>query len=91
MRKYKSNYLKQYVRKLKKKDRKTNNVDLRTLIKLSMYDVAGYKYVCIQRGTTGPIIVGKTKEEVKKSILAVNSNKDFNKWSNRVKKSCQKS
>lgn len=91
MRKYKSNYLKPYVRRIKDNDLKASsrNMDLRTYMRLGMAKEFGFRYVMVQRGA-GVIQVGKSKEELKKNILVVDSNKGFNKWTNRIKKQCQR-
>lgn len=91
MRKYKSNYLKPYVRRIKDNDLKASSrdMDFRTFMRLGMSKEFGFKYVMVQRGA-GIIQVGRSKEELKKSILVVKGNKSFNEWANRIKKQCQR-
>lgn len=90
MRKHKSNFLKPYIRKIKRSDIGAKNVDLRTAIRLAMADEMGFKYVMVQRGASGPVMVGRSKQELKRSLLVIRSNKGFNVWANRIKNRSQK-
>lgn len=87
MRKYKSSYGKPYIRKITPKDRENTNCDFTTFIAMSFNST---KYVIVQRGINGICACGKSKQQLKRSILVVNKNKHFNKWANRIKKRVQK-
>lgn len=87
MRKYKSAYLKPYIRRLRKSDK---GADLRNDIRIITADVLGYRYVMVQRGSNLVTDIGKTKHEIKQHLLAVRTNRDYNKWANRMKHYCQK-
>lgn len=92
MRKYKSAYLKPYIRKIKPSDVNNKNCSMDVYIKLGLWE-EGFerlKYIMIQRGTDSIMMVGNSKQEIKKSLLSVRKNRGFNKWRNWIKNYCQK-
>lgn len=98
MRKYKSAYLKPYIRKAKKQDFYGSNAsDIMVCIAMSIYKCyQGDVYVLTQRGSNRVIDIAKSKEEIKIRLLAVSNKKNnhrckkFNSWRNRIKIYCQK-
>lgn len=93
MRKYRSAYLKPYIRKARKDDfngAKAN--DLRTAILMGIIEAEGHKaYVLVQRGTRGIISIARSRRELEKSIILVALKKmKFNQWANFSKKQCRK-
>ncbi len=93
MRKYKSAFLKPYIRVARSSDfdgAKAN--DLRTAIMMGIIEDEGHKaYVLVQRGTKGIIAIGRTKRELRNlpAIVAVGKMK-FNQWANLSKRQCRK-
>ena len=71
MRKYRSAYLKPYIRKARKDDfngAKAN--DLRTAIMMGIIEDEGHKaYVLVQRGTEGIISIAKSRRELEESPI----------------------
>lgn len=86
MRKYKSAYLKPYIRRLRKTDKE---MDFRTAVRLAAAETMGYKYVLVQRGVSGVLDVDKSKQKIKNKLIGVKKSKDFDVWANQVKKKCQ--
>lgn len=87
MRKYRSAYLKPYIRRKTQKDVNYRECDFRTYLRLCF---PWFKYVMVQRGTNHIIACGRSKQELKREIFAVRKNKDFKKWTNNVKRMQQK-
>ena len=87
MRKYKSNYLKPYIRRLKRNDlrRKPGYMSLQTWMRLGLALEIGYKYVMVQRGNQHIMLVGKTKNELKRAFVVVRNNKGYNMLADRIK------
>ena len=83
MRKYRSAYLKPYIRIKTEKDVNYRGCDFRTYLRLCF---PHFKYVMVQRGTNHIIACGRSKQELKREIFAVRENKDFKKWTNKMKK-----
>lgn len=87
MRKYKSAYLKPYIRKMKKTDQADN---IRMAIELAYYSKKPKAYVFVQRGTNTVIAVDTCRANLIERIVGVQKGKDFNKWCNYVKKKVQR-
>lgn len=87
MKKYRSAYLKPYIRRKTNKDINYKGCDFRTYLRLCF---SHFKYVMVQRGTSHIIACGRSKQELKKEIFIVRGNKDFQKWANNVKRIQQK-
>lgn len=98
MRKYKSAYLKPYIRKAKKQVFYSSNAsDIMVCIAMSAYEHhKGDVYILTQRGTNKVIEIGSSKETIKRRLLAVSNKKNnhrckkFNSWRNGIKIYCQK-
>ena len=93
MRKYRSAYLKPYIRKARKTDfngAKAN--DLRTAIMMGIIEDEGHKaYVLVQRGTKGIVLIARSRRELEKLPIAVALKKmTFKQWANLSKKQCRK-
>ncbi|MDB1923373.1 hypothetical protein ABHA37_08095 [Clostridium tertium] len=87
MRKYRSAYLKPYMRRKTKKDVNYRDCDFRTYLRLCF---PHFKYVMVQRGTNHIIACGRSKQELKREIFIVKKNNDFKKWTNNAKRIQQK-
>lgn len=96
MRKYRSAYLKPYIRKARKDDfngAKAN--DLRTAILMGIIEAEGHKaYVLVQRGTRGTrgiISIARSRRELEKlpALVALKKMR-FKQWANLSKRQCRK-
>lgn len=88
MRKYRSAYLKPYIRRKTKNDIDYKGCDSRTYVRLCL---PWFKYVVVQRGTNHIIGCGRSKQELKRDMSKRDNkrfgyNRKFSKWSNEVKK-----
>ena len=98
MRKYKSAYLKPYIRKAKKQDfNGVNASDLSIAILMGMFaDYPKDVYVLVQRGSNKVVSIKRSREEIKRYVATIgfqkrdHIGKKFNKWSNDVKHYCRK-
>lgn len=93
MRKYKSAYLKPYIRVARTSDfdgAKAN--DLRTAMMMGIIESEGHKaYVLVQRGSSGIITIARSRRELKKQIVPVAVGKmTFKEWANSAKFRCRK-
>lgn len=89
MNKYKSDYFKPYIRRIRQSDiTKAKASDIRIRLYLAVADELKFNYVLIH-GDCGIIDVGNSKQEIKRKISKTNTNKEFNQWANKVKNLCQ--
>lgn len=93
MRKYRSAYLKPYIRKARKDDFNGARAnDLRTAIMMGIIEDEGHKaYVLVQRGTKGIISIARSRRELQNlpALVAIKKMK-FKQWSNLSKIQCRK-
>lgn len=96
MKKYKSAYLKPYIRKAKKQDFNARNASSISVC-ISQANYEGKKaYVLVQRGSSSVILMSESKERLKSLIAVVGFKKNkkrmkkFNKWRNNIKHYCRK-
>lgn len=87
MRKYRSAYLKPYIRRKTQKDINYSGCDSRTYLRLCF---PWFKYVMVQRGTNHIIACGRSREELKREMLeeenlVFGDNKNFKRWANKIK------
>lgn len=87
MNKYKSDYFKPYIRRVKKGD-ESKASDVKMKLYLSIAEELHINYVMIH-GDCGIVDVGSSKKEIKHRVPFVSSNKEFNSWANKVKNLCQ--
>ena len=93
MRKYRSAYLKPYIRKARKDDFNGARAnDLRTAIIMGIIEGEGHKaYILVQRGSSGIITIARSRRELKKQIVPVAVGKmTFKEWANSAKFRCRK-
>lgn len=98
MRKYKSAYLKPYIRRAKKQDfNGTNAIDFRTAILMALLKEIKNKniYVLVQRGSNKVLTLSTSKYKLKNKYAVVwvekkHKSKRFNKWCNDIKHYCRK-
>lgn len=93
MRKYRSAYLKPYIRVTKPSDldgAKAN--DLSVAIMMGIIESEGCKsYVLVQRGAKGIIAIARSRKELKDRIALVGLGiSTFKEWANLIKKQCRR-
>ena len=97
MRKKKSAYLKPYIRKAKAKDLRYENAASARVIGWQQACRCRCEcrrrsktYVLVQRGSNRVLIIRGSKKEVKDTLMSVNTNREFNKWCNEIKRIAQR-
>ena len=94
MKKYKSAYLKPYIRVAKKKDfNECNASDFSVFLDMLYYEDRK-AYVLVQRGCKEVIEMRGSREELQRSLVAIRHKKHikkaYNQWSNGIKNTCQR-
>jgi hypothetical protein len=82
MRKYRSAYLKPYIRRKTEKDVNYPRCDFRTCVRLCL---PYFKYVAVQRGTNHIIGCGRNRKELKEEMLENENVESFKVWANKIK------
>jgi hypothetical protein len=85
----KYNKYKPYIRLANGKER---GESLRTAFKLAFFEIKfSQYYVMVQHGFPKDVMaVGRTKDEIKRSIFILENGKGFNAWANRIKTMAKK-